>query len=352
LRAGRVVGVREPHVAGPRQSLLGVVALAATAAVAVNLIHGTLLTAAASGLSIGIVGLSLVLLTGYGGQISLCQYSFLGLGAWVFAKVASHGNPAGLLVVAAVGAVVGAIIALPALRLQGLYLALSTLAFGQLAYYMFFLEPKFMGRSSLKVHRLALPFVSVASDKANVFMLAIVFGLFALVVLAIRRGPFGRLLGAMKDSSAACATLGLNLTVTKMGVFALSTAIAAVGGALYGASEHSVNGQQFQYVFSLLLLLIVYVWGIKTPSGALLGGLVLAFIPLLEVHLPERFRVVSYLGTGIAIVALSRNPNGVMGQVSAAWDNVRTRVAADRGAPAKVASRPREEVATVAAAAN
>jgi branched-chain amino acid transport system permease protein len=156
----------------------------------------------------------------------------------------------------------------------------------------------------------------------------------------------------MKDSSAACATLGLNLTVTKMGVFALSTAIAAVGGALYGASEHSVNGQQFQYVFSLLLLLIVYVWGIKTPSGALLGGLVLAFIPLLEVHLPERFRVVSYLGTGIAIVALSRNPNGVMGQVSAAWDKVRTRVAADRGAPAKVASRPREEVATVAAAAN
>ena len=352
LRAGRVVGVREPHVAGPRQSLLGVVALAAAAAVAVNVIHGTLLTAAASGLSVAIVGLSLVLLTGYGGQISLCQYSFLGLGAWVFAKVASHGNPAGLLVVAAVGAVVGAIIALPALRLQGLYLALSTLAFGQLAYYMFFLEPKFMGRSSLKVHRLALPFVSVASDKANVFMLAIVFGLFALLVLAIRRGPFGRLLGAMKDSSAACATLGLNLTVTKMGVFALSTAIAAVGGALYGASEHSVNGQQFQYVFSLLLLLIVYVWGIKTPSGALLGGLVLAFIPLLEVHLPERFRVVSYLGTGIAIVALSRNPNGVMGQVSAAWDNVRTRVGVDRGAPAKVASRPREEVATVATAAN
>src|SRR5260370_19729723 len=101
-----------------------------------------------------------------------------------------------------------------------------------------------------------------------------------------------------------------------------------------------------------MLFVLVSVWGIKTPSGALLGGLVLAFIPLLEVHLPERFRVVSYLGTGIAIVALSRNPNGVMGQVSAAWDKVRTRVAADRGAPAKGASRPLAEVATVAAAAN
>jgi branched-chain amino acid transport system permease protein len=156
----------------------------------------------------------------------------------------------------------------------------------------------------------------------------------------------------MKDSPAACATLGLNLTVTKMGVFALSTSIAAVGGALYGASEHSVNGQNFQYVFSLLLLLIVYVWGIKTPSGALLGGLALAFIPLLEVNLPERFRVVSYLGTGIAIVALSRNPNGVMGQVSAAWDNVRTRAGATRDVPAKAATRPREEVGTVAVATN
>ena len=354
LRVGRVVGIREPRVPSAQRSIVGAVVLVAFAAVIVNFIHGTILTAAGSGLAISIVGLSLVLLTGYGGQVSLCQYTFLGVGAWVFAKVASHGNPLGLLVVAGVGAVVGAVIALPSLRLQGLYLALSTLAFGQLAYYMFFLEPRFMGRESLKIHRLALPLISVNSDKANVVMLTAVFGLFSLGVLAIRRGPFGRLLGAMKDSPAACATLGLNLTLTKMGVFALSTSMAAVGGALYGASEHSVNGQNFQYVYSLLLLLIVYVWGIKTPSGALLGGVVLAMIPLLEVHLPERFRVMSYLGTGIAIIALSRNPNGVMGQVSAGWEQVRRRFGLERSRPAVDApeSRTVEGVVPVAAAAN
>ena len=351
LRTGRVVGTREPRVASAQQSALAAVSFDLATAVVVNLLHGTSLTAAGQGMAIGIVGLSLVLLTGYGGQVSLCQYTFLGVGAFVFAKVAAHGNPLGLLIVAAVGAVVGAVVALPALRLQGLYLALSTLAFGQLAYYMFFLEPQFMGRSSLAVHRLTFPFVSVAGDRANVVMLSVFFAAFSCLVLAIRRGPFGRLLGAMKDSPAACATLGLNLTMTKMGVFALSTSIAAVGGALYGASEHSVNGQNFQYIYSLLLLLIVYVWGIKSPSGALMGGLALAIFPLIEVHLPERFRVIAYVATGLGAISLGRNPNGIMGQASGAWEQVRAGLGSvwpDRRVARGLAVR--EEIGVVATA--
>jgi branched-chain amino acid transport system permease protein len=205
-----------------------------------------------------------------------------------------------------------------------------------------------MGRSSLKVHRLALPFASLSGDRANVVMLAAAFALLAVGVLTIRRGPFGRLLGAMRDSPAACATLGLDLTRTKLAVFALATAIAAVGGALFGSSQQTVTSNNFQYIQSLFLLLIVTVWGINTVSGALLGGLALAVFPLIAVHLPTRFTVISYLGTGLGAISLGRNPNGVIGQLSAAWQDLKSKAGSSRARPAI----PREEVRTVAAPAN
>jgi branched-chain amino acid transport system permease protein len=337
LRSGRLVGAKVPRVPGRTRSAASAIGFVAAAAVGVNLLHGVNLTAAAQGISIGIFGLSLVVLTGYGGQVSLCQYTFVGLGAFVFARVAGDGNPLGLLVVAAIAAGVGALVALPALRLRGLYLALSTLAFAELAYFMFFLQPGVMGRGALKVHRLALPLLSVKSDRANVVMLAAAFALLSLLVLALRRGPFGRVLGAMRDSEAACATLGLNLTFVKMAVFALSAAMAAVGGALYGASQHTVTSDNFIYLQSLFLLLVVYLWGVNSPSGALLGGLSYTIVNVVIVpHLSTRLGgSLRYLLVGIGIISLSRYPSGVIGQLSSAWEGLRTRLA------------PHEELTTV-----
>lgn len=360
LRSGRLVGARVPRIPGSRESVASAIAFVVAAAVLVNFLHGVNLTAAAQGIAIGIFGLSLVLLTGYGGQVSLCQYSFVGLGAFVFARVAGSGNPLGLLAVAAIAAGVGAIVALPALRLRGLYLALSTLAFAELAYFMFFLQPSVMGRTALKVHRLSLPLWSVNSDRANVVMLAVAFSLLALLVLAIRRGPFGRTLGAMRDSEAACATLGLNLTFTKMAVFALSAAIAAVGGALYGASQHTVTSDNFIYIQSLFLLLVVYIWGINSPSGALLGGLSLTIVTVIVTpHLSTRLGgSLRYLAVGLGIIGLSRYPSGVIGQMSAAWDDVRARFRSGRAGGADdrrerpVPRYPVKEVSPVAAAAD
>src|SRR5205085_4111787 len=80
-------------------------------------------------LALGLIMLSLVLLTGYSGQVSLCQMTFAGLGAYAMVKVGGGGNPFGLLAAAGLGAAVGAVIALPAIRLAGLYLALGTMAF-------------------------------------------------------------------------------------------------------------------------------------------------------------------------------------------------------------------------------
>jgi branched-chain amino acid transport system permease protein len=332
LRAGSAPRARQPRIPGPRESVLGAGAFIVLAAIVASLLEGTNLLAMAQGISIGIFGLSLILLAGYGGQVSLCQYSFVGVGAFLFARYGGGGNPLTLLLVAAIGAVLGAIIALPALRLKHLYLALATLAFARLADFMFFQQQSVMGRASLRVHRLTLPLFSVKGDRANVVMLAVVFAVLAVIVLAIRRGPFGRLLSAMKDSEAACATLGLNLTTTKVAVFSLSTAMAAVGGALYGASEGTINQNLFLYNLSLFLLLIVVIWGVKTPSGALFGGLVYAVVTVIvEPHLPAGWQQpLPYLLTGFGAISLGRNPNGVIGDLSARWADLRERLSRGR----------------------
>jgi branched-chain amino acid transport system permease protein len=282
------------------------------AVIAAPLLHGTVLGNVNAGVSLAIGALSIVLLSGYGGQISLCQYTFFGLGAWIFAHLGHGGNPVGLIVAAVVGALVGAVVALPALRLRGLELALSTLAFGQLAYYLFFLQDSVMGHNDLVVSRLHLPGLSLANDRTNLVVMTVIFVLLSAGILAIRRGPFGRLLNATKDSQAACATLGLNLRLTKVALFSLATAIATFGGALYGSTQHTVTSDDFQYIASLFIVLIVYIWGVSTPGAALAGSLSLSIAPLIAIHLPARFSAVTYFLTGFGALGLVLRPEGVI----------------------------------------
>src|SRR5579884_83314 len=171
LRAGTAPiskAIRIPSAVGSLRNGAGLVVLALVVA---PFLHGTVLGNVNQGVALGIGALSIVLLSGFGGQISLAQYTFFGLGAWLFSETGHGGNPVGLLVAALAGAALGAVVALPALRLRGLELALSTLAFGQLAYYMFFLQPQVMGRSDLLIPRLHLPGLSLADGKANLVFL-------------------------------------------------------------------------------------------------------------------------------------------------------------------------------------
>jgi branched-chain amino acid transport system permease protein len=334
LRAGVAPVSKAVRVPSAMGSVRNGVVLVAAAMVAAAVLHGPSLADATSGVALGIGALSIVLLSGYGGQISLAQYAFFGLGAFVFANV-GHGGPIGLLVAVGIGAAVGVLVALPALRLRGLELALSTLAFGQLAYYMFFLQPQVMGHADLTVPRLHLPGLNLDSDATFLVFLTAVFALLAAGVLAIRRGRFGQLIIATKDSQAACASLGLNPRLAKLALFATATAMATFGGALYGSAQRIVNGDQFQYVGSLFILLIVYIWGVATPGAALAGGLSLAMAPLLAVHLPTRLQALTYFLTGFGALLLVSHPEGIIPAVTA-WVRGRWRVPA----PARPAASP------------
>ena len=309
LRAGRLVGSLMPRVPGFRRSVLGAVGLVAAAGVMSFILSPANLIRAGEGLALAIIMLSLVLLTGYGGQVSLCQMTFAGVGAFAMAKYGGNGSIVGLLAAGALAALVGGLVALPSLRLQGLYLALSTMAFALLAEKMFFPNEHVFGNfGSLKVGRLDILGISFDGERAYFVLLAFMFALFGIFVLWIRRGTFGRLLAAMRDSPVACATLGLSLTRTKLAVFMIAAGMAGVGGALYGGLKTTAGSTDFLMLRSLPLLLLAVIGGITSVGGALLGGILYALPGIAPWAWVGNYQ---FLWTGIAAVTMGRNPNGV-----------------------------------------
>ena len=317
LRAiGRIPVHLPPKVANARQSLVGSGLLVVAVAVISVVAAGSTLATISQGIALGIVALSLVLLTGYGGQVSLCQYTFLGVGAFTMGKVAGGGGSwLGLLAAVGICAALGMLVALPALRLRGLYLALATLAFGEAMYYGFFsnssIFPGYGG--SITVGRLALPGTQGIGARTEMIEIAVFFGACAIGVLALRRSAFGRRLVAMNDSPAAFATLGIDATVTKMIAFGVSAGMAGLGGVLYAGVQGSISANDVELFASLILLLFVSIWGIRTTAGALLAGLTATILPSLSTHLPPAWAQLSGLVAGLGIVLLGRSPEGVLG---------------------------------------
>src|SRR5206468_4972288 len=115
------------------------------------------------------------------------------------------------------------VVALPAIRLEGLYLALATMAFALLMDNAFFSQSWVFGQGAAAVvDRLSIFGVQLSTDRSYVILLAVAFAVTGVFVLAVRRSGFGRRLAAMKDSPTACTTLGLDLTTTKLLVFSTS----------------------------------------------------------------------------------------------------------------------------------
>jgi branched-chain amino acid transport system permease protein len=268
------------------------------------------------GMAVGIIMLSLVPLTGWGGQINLAPLSFAGIGAVVMGHYGGDGTLWGLLLATVVTGIVGAVVALPALRLQGLYLALATAAFAVFMEKMFFNQSLILPNASLNIPRLELFGVSFESNKAHLILVTVAFGLVATFLVWLRRGEFVRRLLAMKASPAACVTLGLNLTRTKVEVFALSAAIAGFGGALFGAQLNSVSPDSFRFLQGLPIVLLAVIGGIGAVGGALFGGVTfaLSFYMIPDIFPYDWVKNVLILGPALAGISLGRNPNGAVNE--------------------------------------
>ncbi len=281
------------------------------------------------------VVLSLVLLTGYGGQVSLCTLTFVGLGAYAMGKAGAGGSLLGVVAAVLLSAAVGALVALPTLRLRGLYLALATFAFGQVMDIGFFGQR--LGPSgSLKVDRVQLLGLPLDTAAGYFVLVAAVFAAGAVGLLAIRRSRYGRMLAALNDSPAACATLGMRIDRVKLVVFAVSAGAAGLGGALFGGlGAGLVSGFDFITLQSCVLLLLLRVGGVKTVTGALVAGTMTAVLPVLQQQVPELGGLV-YLVTGVAALSVGSLPGGIGGALS----DARQRLTGGRTPQGPAARRP------------
>lgn len=326
LRIGQVRGVvTAPQPSWRRAGACGaglvlVVALLAAGASDVRLLQiGTAATYA-------MVMLSLVLLTGFGGHVSLAQLTFAGVGALAYIKL-DQPNLVGLVLAAVIAGAVGAVAALPVLRLTGLYLALATLAFGVAMDKLVFQSDAAFGLNGvLQAQRLSV--LGVALDSLTVYVIAMTgfFVLTAFGVLALRRGSLGRILLALRDSPVACGTLGLDARWFRVGLFGFSAAIAGLAGALYAGLRGDVGAAEFQYFNSLPLLLLAVVCGVTSVTGAAIGGVALMLLPVLQSDHPTIAGLIVAV-IGFAAVALGRDPNGLANRlfVLGRWSLATTR---------------------------
>lgn len=318
-----------PHVPRIRTAALGMVALFVAVVIAGGVLARPDVRTLALALATGFIMLSLVPLTGWAGQVSLAQITFAGAGAFAFAEWGRQlGTTGGLLVAALFALPFGLLIALPALRLRGLYLALATMAFARMAEFVFFDQPEVFGTGAKRIPSLRLlgfdfgqPFsvfgLHFGQDVGTLFFITVTFGAVGVFVVWLRRGVFGRRLIAMRDSPAACATFGVNLVATKVTVFALSAAIAGFAGALYGVVLGSAGTTDFQMVTGLGIPLLLVVGGVGVVSGALLGGIFLqGFTWLTEIF--SGVTILTYLqrvGPGLAGIGIAYRPEGLIPRI-------------------------------------
>jgi branched-chain amino acid transport system permease protein len=311
LAIGRVVRVRPPRVASARTTLLGAVVVVVAVVVLGTFLTGDNLFTMGNALALSILALSLVPLSGYAGQVSLCQFTFMGIGAVMMHAVDGGSSVLGLLAAIGVCAAVGAVLALPVLRLRGLYLALATLAFAVLMDNVFFQSSSIMGvGGTVAVGRPDIFGMRFTTDRAFDVFLAVVLALCLIGVGALRRGRFGRRLVSMNDSPAACSTVGLSLTVTKLLVFAFSAGMAGLAGALFGGISTVVGAAQFSFLFSIAIFVGVTLAGVNLLTGAVLAGVFVAVGPVIGAHIPQ-IPDLTQLLIGFGVVTIGRNPNGI-----------------------------------------
>jgi branched-subunit amino acid ABC-type transport system permease component len=357
LRGATVLRSRERYrMPSLRNAVIAAVVLVAAMWLVRGLLAPTAVNSLAFGMTMAVIALSLVLLTGYAGEINLAALSFGAIGAIVVHHfgVTGSGRDArstllGYVAAAVVCAMVGALVALPSLRLRGLYLALSTMAFGVFVSNMVLREiterelPLLHTRFSifpsgnLGVPRPKFGPIDLVAMPSFLMFVTVLFAVLGVGLVALRHSGYGRRLTAMKDSPAASATLGQSLVTLKLSVFMLSAAIAGVGGALMTAQLGSANIDRYDIFLSLSLLMLTVVGGIGYVSGALFGGIAagVLFVALqdtfdkLGVDHPDLEGLFEFLANLTLVlpalmgVSIGRNPTGAVEKILVDFGPVR-----------------------------
>ena len=284
--------------------------------------------------SYAFVALSLVVLSGWTGQISLGQAAFYGFGVYLVRPVLNAGVPAplALLVIAFAGAAISLVLGIPSLRLKGVYLAIATLAFGAMCQNYLFNQDVISGGTAAQL----IPRPAGLESTRSFYLASLVPLVVALLLVRqLRRSDVGRVLIAMRDSENAAQALGVRLSSYKIGVFAFSAALACVGGGLYGMLIGATpSGTNFGVLQSWFFLAMPLVGGLQSVAGAVVGAALFAAAQPLTNELGIRLYLTS--GVLVIMVLLSRT-GGVVGLAQSLLAGFRRELAgADERRPAPV----------------
>ena len=231
-----------------------------------------------------IIGLGLMLLAGYTGQVSIGHAAFLGVGAYTQAFLTNAGwpFPLALAVATVLSAAVGVVVGTPALRVKGIYLGIATLAFGFIVEEVFARwESVTGGNAGMHVKSPDVFGWKLESDAEFYYLCLLLCVLATLGVLNLLRSPTGRAFVAIRDSEISAQSMGINLAYYKGLAFAISAALAGVAGALYAHKMRFLSPEQFSLIQSVDLLLLVVVGGLGFVHGAFLGAIFLITMPQL-----------------------------------------------------------------------
>lgn len=263
-------------------------------------------------------GLDIVV--GYTGQVSLGHAGLFGIGSYVTGVVVFKlGAPFWIAIPASVigAAVFGAILALPALRVTGPYLAMVTLAFGTIIQILIN-EMTFLteGPMGLKITK-PVVFGEKLSEVQYYYMVAVLMVIALVVVHRILKSNLGRAFEALRDSPIASDCMGVSVYRYKVYAFIISAGFAGLAGSLYAYSEEYISPNTYNFELTILFLLAVIMGGRKTRSGALIGALIVVMLPSLLADI-ELFRkiataaaVLGVIGSALAIARKQATPGGV-----------------------------------------
>jgi len=278
---------------------------------------GTLTTT----LVISVIAVSVVVVTGYAGQISLAQYTLAGTGVWFAAWLTQHASipfPVALLVGALTAIPCGLAFALPALRTRGVTLAIVSLSLAYVVHQVVFNDPRLSGGfAGFKVGEPTFFGWEVDAGRHPARYALIVLAALALCLLVVanlRRGRGGRRLIAVRSNERAAAALGISVFGAKMYAFGLGAAIAGLGGVLLAFRDPNVIMNSFDVFQSINLLLFTVLGGVGFLAGAVVAGLMWTNA-FLSYAINQAFGIGAFFDTwgGLLLIwTLLSDPNGVV----------------------------------------
>ncbi|MGG2398645.1 ATP-binding cassette domain-containing protein [Pseudomonas sp. SH1-B] len=265
-----------------------------------------------------VVGVGLNILIGMSGQISFGHIAFYAIGAYISALLLMAGLPLGLaLIIAGLGSgLVGALLALPALRVTGPYLAMVTIAFAFMVHHGLIEWQSLTGGANGLIG-ISMPEFAGLDGSIGLALLATALMVAALAFYQrLQRSGWGRAMRAVKSTEIAARSLGFNPMQTKTLAFALSAALTGLAGGLVAPLMMFISPDSFPFSQSILFVLAVIVGGAGTLFGPVLGALLIVLLPEMLSGLAEyRLLIFSMLLLGVLWLA----PRGVLGALQQRW---------------------------------